>query len=68
MTEVRNVWAVVLRDLSPVEGDEADVVTVLKVFWREIDARDEVHRLREADPNEERLYYCEATEIARRPD
>ena len=66
MVEFQEAWAVVLRDLSPVEGEEADVVTVLKVFWSETEARDEVLRLREADPNEGRFYCCEATEVARK--
>jgi hypothetical protein len=65
MTDFQTAWAVVLRDLSPVEGDEADVVTVLRVFWTHADALREVERLRATDEDEDRLYYCEVTEVAR---
>jgi class 3 adenylate cyclase len=59
-------WAVVVRDWSPVEGEDADTVDVLRVFWSEDEARAEVERLREADPSPDRLYYCEATAVRRR--
>jgi hypothetical protein len=49
-----------------VEGDDADTVDVLRVFWSEDEARAEVERLRERDPSPDRLYYCEATAVQRR--
>jgi hypothetical protein len=63
MAEFRRAWAVVGRDLTPVEGQDADTVTVLKVFFSQRDAQTEVRRLRNADPSDERFYYCEATEV-----
>ncbi len=38
-------------------------MTVLKVFFSQSDAQTEVRRLRDADPSDERFYYCEATEV-----
>jgi class 3 adenylate cyclase len=66
LEEFEPAWAVVVRDWSPVEGDDADTVNVLRVFWSEDEARAEVERLRERDPSPDRLYYCEATAIQRR--
>jgi len=63
MAEFRRAWAVVGRDLTPVEGQDADTVPVLKVFFSQSDAQTEVRRLRHADPSDERFYYCEATEV-----
>jgi len=60
-------WAVSLRDVSSDEEDgvERDIVSVLRVFWKEQDALDEVYRLRQEDPDEDHLYYCEQTEAER---
>jgi class 3 adenylate cyclase len=66
LAEFEPAWAVVVRDWSPVEGDDADSVDVLRVFWSEDEARAEVERLRERDPSPDRLYYCEATAVQRR--
>jgi class 3 adenylate cyclase len=66
LEEFEPAWAVVVRDWSPVEGDDADTVNVLRVFWSEDEARAEVERLHERDPSPDRLYYCEATAIQRR--
>jgi class 3 adenylate cyclase len=66
LAEFEPAWAVIVRDWSPVEGDDADTVDVLRVFWSEDEARAEVERLRERDPSPDRLYYCEATAVQRR--
>jgi hypothetical protein len=59
-------WAVVVRDVSPVEGEDSDIVDVLKVFWSETDAHAEVLNMRERDPNPDRFYYFQATEVQSR--
>jgi hypothetical protein len=64
--EFEPAWAVVVRDVSPVEGEDADIVDVLRVFWSETDAHAEVLRLREGDPNPDRFYYFETTEVQSR--
>jgi hypothetical protein len=64
--ESEPAWAVLVRDVSDVEGDAADNVDVICVFWSETDARSEVARLREEDSNPDRFYYCQATEAQRR--
>jgi hypothetical protein len=65
MTECRPGWALVLRDLTPVDGDEADIVSVLKVYASETDALAEAKRLRAAREGDDCLYYIEATEVER---
>jgi hypothetical protein len=60
---VRRGWAVVVRDYTPIGENDADVVSVVKVFLSEANAHAEVMRLRAADPSEDKLYYYEETEI-----
>jgi hypothetical protein len=59
----RRGWAVLMRDFAPIEGDDADVVSVLKVFLDDAQARAEVLRLRTVDPSDDKLFYCEETEV-----
>lgn len=58
-------WAVLERDSGELDGDQLDVVTVLRVFSKEAAALAEVDRLREGDPNPDHFYYYEATEVER---
>ena len=51
MAEFRQGWAVVVRDFTPVDGEDADIVTVLRA------------RLREASAARDCLHYIEATEV-----
>ena len=63
MAEFRQAWAVVLRDFT-VEGEEqADAVTVVRVYWLESDAVAEVARLMRASAEADLLYYAEPTEV-----
>ena len=54
------------RDQGVLDGDQLDVVDVLRVVWSQESALAEVRRLRAEDPNEDRDYYCESTEVERR--
>jgi hypothetical protein len=67
--EFREAWAVICRDVGWDEESETekDVFTVLRVFWREADALAEVHRLRRADPDDDRFYYMEETKAEHPP-
>jgi hypothetical protein len=64
VTKFQAASAVLVRDVTPVDREDADIVRVLRVFWTESDAVHEVRRLRAADESEDRLNYCEATEVA----
>ena len=58
-------WAVMCLDVDDVDGDDAAVVSVLRVYRSEEAARDEVYRQRAEDTNEEHHYFYEATEVER---
>jgi hypothetical protein len=66
LSDFQPAWAVVLRDVETIADEERDVVTVLRVFWSKEAAIAEVRRLRDADPSDDHLYYCDATSVARR--
>jgi hypothetical protein len=63
VTEFERAWAVVSRDLTPIDGEEADVVDVLKVFRTKEDALAEVKRPTATEGSDDRFFYCEATEL-----
>jgi hypothetical protein len=65
VTDFDRAWAVLLRDTGELEGDELDVVDVLRVYRTDEAARAEVRRLRAEDHDENHLYYYEATELER---
>jgi hypothetical protein len=46
-----------------VDGDDADIVSVLRVLMNEADALAEVQRLQEHAEHRDVLYYYEATEV-----
>ena len=58
-------WAVMCLDVGDVDGDDAAVVSVLRVYRSEEAARDEVDRQRAEDTNEEHHYFYETTEVER---
>ena len=66
MVEFEQAWIVMCRDQGELDGDQLDVVDAIRVFWAEDEARAEVDRLSREDPNEDRYYYYEASEVARR--
>jgi hypothetical protein len=63
--EFDQAWVVMCRDTATLDGDELDIVDALRVFWSKDAALREAERLRRDDPTEDRLYYCQATEIER---
>jgi len=65
VTDFDRAWAVLLRDTGQLEGDELDVVDVLRVYRTDGAALAEVRRLRAEDQDEDHLYYCEETEVER---
>jgi hypothetical protein len=66
MPDFEQAWAVVVRDSGTLDGDQLDVVEVLRVLWNPEDALAEVDRLRQSDPSNDRFYYYEETEVERR--
>jgi hypothetical protein len=65
MADFDPAWAVMCLDVSDVDGDEAAVVSVLRVYRSEEGARAEVYRHRAEDANEDHHYFYEATEVER---
>jgi hypothetical protein len=64
-TEFEKAWAVVRLDYTPIEGEEAAIRDVLRVFWTEEDALAEVERLKDAHGTDDRSFYYEETEVKR---
>jgi hypothetical protein len=66
MGALETAWAVVCRESGELDGDQLDVVEVLRVYWTEEAAREEVYRLKREDPDNNHFYYYEQTEVATR--
>jgi hypothetical protein len=63
MAAFRQAWAVVLRDFTVADEEQADAVSVVRVYWSESDAVAEVARLMRKSAEADLLYYAEPTEV-----
>jgi hypothetical protein len=64
--DFEQAWAVMCRDTGVLDGDQLNVVEVLRIYWSEDAALAAVHRLRAEDPDRDHFYYYAATQVARR--
>ena len=65
MSKFQTGWALIVRDWTPVEGQEADNVSVLRVYASKEGALAEADRLRRENADRECFHYVEQTEVER---
>ncbi len=58
-------WALIVRDLTPVDGEEADNVSVLRVYRSKEEALAEAAPLRREYTDRDCFHYVEQTEVER---
>jgi hypothetical protein len=64
--DFEQAWAVMCRDTGVLDGDQLNVVEVLRIYWAESAALAEVERLRTQDADRDHFYYYAATQAVLR--
>jgi hypothetical protein len=65
MPEFETGWALIVRDWTPVDGQEADNVSVLRVYVSKEEALTEADRLRREHTDRDCFHYVEQTQVER---
>jgi hypothetical protein len=65
MPEFETGWVLIVRDWTPVDGEEADNVSVLRVYASKEEALAEADRLRRKYADCDCFHYVEQTELER---
>jgi hypothetical protein len=65
MPKFETGWALIVRDWTPVDGQDADNVSVLRVYASKEEALTEADRLRRDHAQRDCFHYVEQTEVER---
>jgi hypothetical protein len=65
MRESETGWALIVRDWTPIDGQEADNESVLRVYASKEDALAEADRLRRENADRDCFHYVEQTDVER---